>query len=314
MGAAGPELSPSWRRRWRREIFARPTGEGAWFVVVLLGVLVAALNTGNNLLYLVLGTLLALLLVSNALAEWNLRGIRVARRLPLDLYAREPAPGAFVVHNERRWGACWALHVEEMDAGGASAQIPRVPPGGREEGAARWTFEARGRAQLGRVRVWSLWPFGLVRRWRVFELPAEILVFPAPGPSVPADPAGSLGGARERPELAGRTGEFRGLRPYVPGDPIKDLHWPTSARAGQPMIIERGAEGADEVTVHVPERRGAAWESAISAATGQILWHLRAGHAVGLRLGRERLPPGSGDPWRRRLLGQLALAPRRDAP
>ncbi len=313
MGAAGAYLKRL-RRRWRRDVFARPTAEGAWFVLVLLGVLIAALNTGNNLLYLVLGTQLALLLVSNALAEWNLRGLSVTRRLPADVFALDPAPGAFIVRNGRRWGASWALHVEELDGAGASAVIPRVAPGESAEGAARWTLPTRGPAALSQVRVWSGWPFGLVKRWRVLLVPAEVLVYPAPGPAVPTDPTGWLGGARERPEQAGRTGDFRGLRPYAPGDSIKDLHWPTTARTGQAMIVERSAEGADEVTVQVAERQGEAWELAISAATGQVLWHLAAGHAVGLRVGHERLPPGAGDPWRRKLLGRLALAPRRGAP
>lgn len=299
------------RSLWRRSVYARPNVEGVWFFVLLLGVLVAALNTGNNLLYLVLGTLLALLLVSNALAEWNLRGLHIERRLPVDVFAGEPGIGAYVVENRRRWGASWALYVEEREGAEARAGLGRVDPGQRAEAVARFTLPSRGKARLRGVRVWSNWPFGLVRRWRHFDLPAEILVYPAPGAAVPTDASGWLGGARERPERAGRTGEFRGLRAYAPGDPLKDLHWKTTARTGQPMVIERGAEGADEVVVEVPERRGEAWEQALSLATGQVLWHLRAGHAVGLRLGSDRLPPGSGDAWRRRLLGRLALAPRR---
>jgi hypothetical protein len=41
--------------------------------------------------------------------------------------------------------------------------------------------------------------------------------------------------------------------------------------------------------------------------------HFSRGHAVGLRLGGEELPPRAGAGWRRRLLTALADAPRADA-
>lgn len=313
MGAARAWLD-NLVKPWRRQVHARPTAEGGWFLLVLLGVLIAALNTGNNLLYLVLGTQLALLVVSNALAEWNLRGLVVTRRLPEELHAREPGAGAFLVRNERRWGAAWGLHLDELDGGEARALLLRVGPGELLTAPARWTFPTRGEARLGRLRVWSAWPFGFVRRWRDLELPAALIVYPAVGPALAGPATGLHGGARERLDRAGRSGDFRGLRGYAPGDAIKDLHWPTTARTGQPMVVERGAEGAEEVVVEVPERAGEAWERALSEATGQVIWHLRAGHAVGLQLGRERLPPGAGDAARRRLLSRLALAPARGGP
>jgi hypothetical protein len=49
---------------------------------MLIGTLLAAVNTGNNLVYLALGLLCGVLVLSNALAEWNLRGLTVTRRFP----------------------------------------------------------------------------------------------------------------------------------------------------------------------------------------------------------------------------------------
>ena len=40
-----------------------------------------AINTGNNLLYLLLGMMLALILLSGVLSETTLRKLRVRRRL-----------------------------------------------------------------------------------------------------------------------------------------------------------------------------------------------------------------------------------------
>jgi hypothetical protein len=107
----------------------RPTVAGVWFVLVLGGLLFGAVNTGNNLVYVVLATLLAVLLVNNVLAEWNLRALVVRRVLPPELFAGTPAAGVLVLENPRRLGTAWAITVEERDGGGALARFARVPPG-----------------------------------------------------------------------------------------------------------------------------------------------------------------------------------------
>ena len=76
-------------RRWMeppRKL--RPTRAGWVFFLLLFGVGFAALNTGNNLLYLVLSFLLAFLTLSGVLSESALRGIEVRRRLPGELFKR----------------------------------------------------------------------------------------------------------------------------------------------------------------------------------------------------------------------------------
>lgn len=279
--------------------------------MLLLAVLFAAVNTGNNLLYLVLSTMLGLLVISNALAEWNLRGLDVARRLPAEAYAGQAAAGAFELINRRRRGTAWAIHLDELEAGAASGVVVRVPPGGSAEAPTRWTFGRRGVVRLGRVRVWSTHPFGLVRRYFDIEVPAEMLVYPRPAPALPAPPTGREAGHKETLQRAGQTGDFRGLRAYHPGDPLRDLHWPTSARTGRPMVIERAAEASEEVMIDVRDASGAAWEARLSEATGQVLWHDRNGHAYGLHLDGQRWPPRAGDAWRRKVLGLLARAPQR---
>ena len=75
-------------RRWLRPPRRlRPTRAGWSFFAITFGVGFAALNTGNNLLYLVLALMLSFLVLSGVLSESALRGIAVRRRLPRELYA-----------------------------------------------------------------------------------------------------------------------------------------------------------------------------------------------------------------------------------
>ena len=81
-------------RRWfRPPRRLKLTREGKYFIGITFGVGFAAINTGNNLLYLLLGMLLSLIVVSGVLSELSLRELTVVRRLPPRAQVARPAPG-----------------------------------------------------------------------------------------------------------------------------------------------------------------------------------------------------------------------------
>ncbi len=315
MGAALARLKALYDRANARRVQVRPTRAGVVFGVMLLGVVIAAINTGNNLLYLVLAALCALLALSASLAEWNLRGVRVTRRLPEEAFATEAALGVFVVENRRRLGPAWGVRLAERVAGSevpvAERRVGRIGPLETVEVPARWTFPRRGRVDLGTLRVESRFPFGLVQRWRDIPVTGALVVWarPVQAPQPLRANGGGLGSPNQR--IRGREGDFRGVRPYVPGDSLRDLHWPTAARTGTPMVVVREGSQAEEAVVRVEELQGDHWEQELSRATWQIRQLASAGHAVGLTVGGATHPPRSGAPWSRRLLDLLALLPTR---
>ncbi len=63
---------------------------GRVYLVLTVGIGVGALNTGNNLLYLVLGFMLALIVLSGVLSERVVKDLRVRRLLPDGVWATEP--------------------------------------------------------------------------------------------------------------------------------------------------------------------------------------------------------------------------------
>src|SRR6188472_3462044 len=83
-----PWYLPRDKRYRRRLTFTR---EGKVFVFVTFGLGFAAVNTGTNLMYLVFGFMLSLIILSGVLSEHVLRGLRVARRLPMRAFAGQPA-------------------------------------------------------------------------------------------------------------------------------------------------------------------------------------------------------------------------------
>ncbi len=294
--------------RWWSPLAVRPTAQGVGFALLVAGVAFAAVNTGNNLIYFVLSLLFAMLIVSNVLAEWNLRGLSVHRHLSTEIRAGEPAGGTFVLVNHRRLGTAWVVEIEERGAVLGSARVRACRPGESEEVSTVWTFPGRGVATLDTVRLRSLFPFGVLSRHRDVSVPADVLVYPAPARGL--SPLARTGHGIEAADATGRAdiGDFAGLRPYTPGDPIRRVHWPTSARTGSPMVVVRTGEGAEEVVLRVDSSlRGSAREDAIRRAAGRIDWHVARGDAVGLDADGERSAPVPGPGQRRRLLTRLAL-------
>ena len=288
------------------------TREGWVFVTLVAGVLFGAVNTGNNLVYLVLGLLLACLVVANVLAEWNLRAIRVERCLPLELVAGQARSGSFVFHNGRGRGTAWQVEVVEQGPGRARALVPRCAADQSVFVPAAWIFPRRGLAPLKAVRIQSAFPFGWVTRWRDLPLEGEVLVFPGRSSrhSVPSWD-GDGDDTADRGRLSD-SGDFSGIRPWRPGDAVRRIHWPTSARVGVPMLVTRVAEGAEEIVLKIdPTLSGEAREEAILRVTTRAEAHLERGNRVGLEADGLHLPASSGSAWRRRLLTTLALLEHR---
>lgn len=71
-----------------------------FFAVLVIGV--AALNTGNNLLYIVLASMLAAILVSGIASAVALSNLELDVQLPNHIFARETAQGRILLRNPRR--------------------------------------------------------------------------------------------------------------------------------------------------------------------------------------------------------------------
>ena len=80
----------------------RPTREGWWCLLAAIGVGLAAVSTSNNLLYLLEAMLLGLVVVSGLLSEMSMHGLRLALRVPDEIFAGRPALFAVVVVNGKR--------------------------------------------------------------------------------------------------------------------------------------------------------------------------------------------------------------------
>ncbi len=297
----------------RARTHRRLRGPG-WTLLLLAGcTAAAAVHTGNNRLYLVLGGMFALLALELVLGAWNLRNLTAGRRLPPELFAGRRARGAVLLANPRRILPAASIRIRERGHG-ARCHAAWLGPGEELTIPMTWRFSLRGHSQLEGLEICSSFPFGLVEHCNLLPRPLSALVYP----SALGQPGGrtvrTLGSHNADDDLhdprGGGAGDFLGLREYQPGDPIRLIHWRTSARLGRAMIVIRGSDSDEEVLVELEERADPrAWERGISEACGEVLHHVRVGRAVGLRVGRRTWPPRRGAPQHRSLLTALALLP-----
>lgn len=256
---------------------------------------------GNNLITLVAVVGGAALAVDWIVGRWNLRGLGVQWQLPAELFAGQGARGAFIVRNGRQLGTARGL---EVDDGHAITTVDAVPAGAECASRVWWRFPDRGPFAIAGAEVRSLHPFGFfVHRVRV-EGRADGLVYPRPLAGE-ARSAGETIGDTTPDDRQADTGDFRDLRPYRPGDRLRSIHWRTSARAGEPMVVVRGGERSEGVWVQVQREP---LEDELSRATGAVLEACHHGVPVGLVLPDDdsMRQPRAGTRWRRELLDALA--------
>jgi uncharacterized protein (DUF58 family) len=84
---------------------------GVAYVVTVLLIGIAALNTGNNLLYIIVAAMLAAILVSGVASAVVLRDLELDVRLPEHVFAGRAALGRIGLRNPRRWLPSFSVNV-----------------------------------------------------------------------------------------------------------------------------------------------------------------------------------------------------------
>jgi uncharacterized protein (DUF58 family) len=276
----------------------------------ILGLGFATLNTGNNLLYLLLGALLGLIVLSGILSEQNLRRVAVHRMVPRAVTAGESVAMQYRLKNGRRQLPSYALTVRE-GAGGA-AFLLSLPPQSERIARARTTFPHRGAHVLGDLTLATTFPFGLFEKERVLTAHDVVLVRPRTTRRVRELRAAGREGARmpvaATPAAGAERGEFRGLRAYRPGDDPRDVHWLSSARTNEPIVREYDREHGRSYTLYLDTRSapGAAAEVAVEMVAALAAAAIARGDRFALNAGSEQVSAGSGPAQLDRVLDALA--------
>jgi uncharacterized protein (DUF58 family) len=197
---------------------------------------------------------------------------------PAHVHAGQASRVEVRIRNLRR-GDTPVLLLRDPVSGTTGAEL-LVPPLGQAAASLatyRLPTERRGIVRVGPLRVVVSDPFGLVQASTAAAPQVEVTVYPEvdeirPVPFTTAnDPlAGML-----HPHALGRVGDdFYALRPYVVGDDLRRIHWPSTARHDELLVRQQEQPWQGRTTVLLDVRRAThdewSFETAVSAAASVV--------------------------------------------
>ena len=281
------------RRLFRPPRKLKVTREGKYFIGITFGVGFAAINTGNNLLYLLLGMLLSMIVVSGVLSELSLRELTVVRRLPPRAQVARPHLVEIEVFNHKRRIPSYAIEVEDLRAGQPADKrcfFLKISPRSAQVAAYRRTPARRGRDRHVGFRVATRFPFGLFEKSRELNAEGDLIIYPAVDAVVlPSNlPGDRVGGNSALGRGSGD--EILSLRLMREGDDPRDIYWRKSVE--QMIVRERAREVRRDVSYAIDsghpglvpdEDWTARFERRIRDVASRAVAHIKRGDGVTVR-------------------------------
>ncbi|QID18102.1 DUF58 domain-containing protein [Nitrogeniibacter mangrovi] len=226
-------------RLGQRRIFVLPTRAGIGFGITLLAMLLASINYTLSLGFALTFLLAGLGMASMFHAFRNLLHLEIRAGHNAPAHAGEDAHFEVVLRdatNRTRPALTLRCGTDEatvdIPANGTCCSRLRVPA------------RHRGWLPIGRLRIETTYPLGLIRAWSVLTPAQRTLVYPALD-TAPPPPAGS--GEEHGSAAAPPPGEedFGGLREHQPADSPRRIAWKAVARTDTLLSKDfTGTEGA----------------------------------------------------------------------
>ena len=303
----------------RASIFKLPrtlsvTSEGKKFIVVLFLIGFAAINTANNLLYLVLATMLSLIIISGLISESTLRGISVTRVARPRIQRGAPSKVRLTITNKKSLLPSYSLFVREAQVPGVAMDSAYVLKLSSTEGTVRaqnYTFERRGLNTLKGLKVSTRFPFGLFLKGRELDIEDEVLVYPRV--SKLDIPPFLTGVSADGNAIAKKGGgvHLHSLREYTPRDDSRFIHWKSTARTMRLIQKEFESETLKKVMIvfdnYCEPGMEELFEKKVDEAASIASHLIERGYGVGLSTKSGELTSGVGREHLDRILRSLAF-------
>jgi uncharacterized protein (DUF58 family) len=294
------------------------TREGGGFIFLLFGVGLGAINTGNNLLYLVLAMCCSFIVISGVMSEQTMKDISVQVSLPKSVYPDDSYPLHLKISNSKSTIPSYSLYVEfPPDPMGRyrieqTAYAYQIPPRSSVDKSLIFVGLKRGPVHLNTVHLKTSFPFGFFVKTKALPIAVETLILPViknvalPSPTEYSEEGeGAIG-------LAGD--DLYSIREYQPGDPMASVHWKSSAKTGSLRVKEFSKGGMHSYTLFLntidPQTNVMVGLETLEnrvTETASLAYHLiRRGDEVCLKTPETQTPSGSSEGHLEHILKYLA--------
>ncbi|MFQ5443349.1 MAG: hypothetical protein ACE5EK_01910, partial [Nitrospinales bacterium] len=161
------------------------TREGGGFIFLIFGIGFGAINTGNNLLYLILAMCCSFIAVSGVLSELALKNISLSGSTHKTIYCDHFYPLTFKIHNGKRIFPSYSLHVtlpldqQDLYIEDDVLYFFQIPAMKFIEKTVMFKPTKRGRLRIKHYQLSTSFPFGFFVKSKTVSLDMEATVFPA---------------------------------------------------------------------------------------------------------------------------------------
>jgi uncharacterized protein (DUF58 family) len=279
------------------QIDYKVTREGIVYLVGVLVVALAALNTGNNLLFMILACLLAGVLISGLLSRLVLSGVDVRLELPEHIFAGRPVMAIAELHNTKQTMPSFSVllvseekqKTKKQDSSKAAPNIlarpvyfPHVPRQQTVRQNVELRFPQRGIYRQDALGLRTKFPFGFLQKTRRVDSEIEALVYPSVEPTEEFYEILPLVSGELESYQRGRGNDLYSIRDYQFNDSARHVDWKASARTGALQVREYAREDERRVLLAFdpfmnpreenPELAGGRFERAVALCAG-LAWH-----------------------------------------
>lgn len=243
--------------------------QGLLYVFVTLLVAFSAVNLQNNLLFWILGVLISALLISGVVSGVMMSRLQIKRLIPSHGLVGDALPVRYALTNRGRLMPAFNLHIEECPAVDRLGWNHFLHPGrawvmhaGLREtvhGEAIFWPHRRGRVTFKDLRIWTTFPFGIVKKSITVSTEKQTLVYPELFELRRAVLSrltrhGLLGVRITRRSGAGD--DYFGMREYRPGDSMRQIAWKRTAALDRLISIERTQPAPPKLRIILNLARG----------------------------------------------------------
>jgi uncharacterized protein (DUF58 family) len=229
----------------------RLTKVGTTYVLGTVVLSIAALNTGNNAIYIGVAFMLGCLLLSGVASKSGLKKLEVEVGTIDEAWAGRAAEGTLRIRNRSR---IWNVR-DVVIVCGDFAEPVLVPLLRRRQEVvvrARYLFQRRGRVELKTLDTYTRYPFGFFLKKRRLRVHSEVVVYPRIHPEdVTRERFRAITGEQTAVQRPGEGTELHSFREYARGDSLRHVHWKKSASLGRWIMKQTEAEAARYVHVVV---------------------------------------------------------------
>jgi hypothetical protein len=244
-----PGLARRSSLRWiAYQVDYRLTRDGIIYLGAVFILILAAVNTGNNLLFMILGCCLAGILISGVLSRAVLTKVELKFDLPERIFAEQPVLAEMELRNEKQLWPSFSLRVVGESKRGRAQILTRpvfFPYIARMSGVRQKVelqFPRRGAYHQDAFGIRTRFPFGFFEKTRQVESQVDIVVYPRVEPTEQFYEVLPLLSGEIASHFRGRGHELHSLRQYQSNDNARFVDWKVTARSGRLMVREFARE------------------------------------------------------------------------